>query len=587
MAYGNTSVSSLLNQARAALKKQQGLEEEIAAYEYDLSPKDQAAFDKYNSFLSNRIKQVQNTDQSKALSLQRKITGAQRTFTSSELTRESIGIAEGTGSKPAKLNKMISLYRRALENGDENLAQRIQLQADNLQVQIQNEAMAGAGRGGGGGGGGAAAADPQVKGFKKTVSDMENHKQLLDEELRSGRITTKDYLGGYKDKDGNQVLGVRGTMQSIGDIQKAAYEYAQSTGTEDAINYYGAISNKIKKDGYQDLINQAGKKVAAGQAGGARQYDFNTGRWEFKSPQQVGTQGYNNTDMGAMFKLKDQSKDNIVLGETKDGASTGYQVYLPKNQMNQVSEQKSGDTIKSQQYTGFLPGQENTPSSKYFGGDANLSELVYTQDENGKVVGVTPSILATNPVTGQLNRDPVTGEVRQVTAEDLGAAGTTSSNPFVAFGQGLENDFTDLAKKGTAEASKVIGSANKSAQILKANSLAKGLGIGDPFGPFKGFMNAGANISGLVTKLTGMKAAAEKKAAADAAARAAEFQRNQQAIAAANAQTAVRQTQAAKGLPVITPTINRPTPQAQVIGSQDFNKAYLGGFGNLLNKYLR
>jgi hypothetical protein len=60
--YGNTSVSALLSQARSALKKQQAYEEEIASYEYDLSPKDQEAYNKYASFLTKRANELKTTE---------------------------------------------------------------------------------------------------------------------------------------------------------------------------------------------------------------------------------------------------------------------------------------------------------------------------------------------------------------------------------------------------------------------------------------------------------------------------------------------------------------------------------------------
>ena len=87
MAYGNTSVSSLLKAAKAAQQKQYSLEDSIAAYEYDLSPKGQADFEKYSAHLGNRIKQYQDTDPLKALNYQKTITSANRSFTSSELSR--------------------------------------------------------------------------------------------------------------------------------------------------------------------------------------------------------------------------------------------------------------------------------------------------------------------------------------------------------------------------------------------------------------------------------------------------------------------------------------------------------------------
>lgn len=589
MAYGNSSVSALLNQARAALKKQQSLEEEVAAYEYDLSPKDQESFKKYSDFLSNRVKQVQATDPSKALSLQRKITGAQRTFSSSELTRESIAIAEGNGSKPQKLNKMISLYRQALENGDENLAQRIQLQADSLQVQIQNEAMAAAGRGGGGGGG---SADPQVKAWKGTKGALENQAQLLAEELASGKITSKQYLGGYIDKEGNPVKGLRETMQNINDIKDASYAYAQQTGNEDAINFHSDLVNTMKNDKYQTLINQAGTKVSNGQVGGAKVYDYNSGRWTFKRNEGEG--GYVNTPMGAFMKMKDESGTNII-GTDQDGNP----IWLPKNQMNNLTEVKNGNGgIEANQRSGYLPGYENSKPIDFNGNLVNPNELIFTQNEKGETSGLFPSMAAIDPRTGQFIRGE-NGQIRTARAEDFGTAGPISADPVIGNLQRGANVFLDplaedIKNSGATDpldyGKKKVGDVLTKAGVGKTiDSLKKslggfGMGLTNPSMNGSGFGSFGV-IKAWQDKANELQKQAAAKAAAEAQARAAQFAADQARLAASNQAAIQKQVQNSNLTPQLKNTVLVQSGQQLTsdIGKAAFNNKYLGQTGKLYN----
>lgn len=600
MGYGNTSVSALLSQARAALKKQQSLEEEVAAYEYDLSPKDQESFNKYSDFLSNRVKQVQTTDPSKALSLQRKITGAQRTFSSSELTRESIAIAEGNGSKPQKLNKMISLYRQALENGDENLAQRIQLQADSLQVQIQNEAMAGAGRGGGGGGG---SADPQVKGWKAAQSDFTSHAKLLEDRLRSGKITSGEYLGGFTDKKtGAKVIGLRDTMQQIEGIRQSAYDImASGNGNEDIQDFYANLSDTLKSDKYQNYINQAGNKVANGQIGGSRSYDYNSGTWKFNSPSDKEFDGYQTSPMGALLKLKDKSGDNIVGNEIDPatGQPTNYQVLLPKNQMNLLNETKDGNKITSQQYSGFLPGTENSPTVSYGGKQVAPLELGFEQNAEGKTVGVAPLITMTDPRTGELNRDPITGMIRQFKPEDFGITGTRASNPIVGQGQAIVNGLIDPLVKdaqnigaedvlgyGKKKAGEVIARAGvgKTIDSLKKSLGGFGVGLTNPSMNGSGFGSFGV-IKAWQDKANELQKQATAKAAAEAQARATQFAADQARLAASNQAALNKQVQNSNLTPQLKNTVLVQSGQQLTsdMGKAAFNNKYLGSIGKLYN----
>jgi len=176
-----TSVSSLLRAARAAQARQASLEDSIASYEFDLSPKDQAAFEKYSAYLNKRVALTKNTDPIKSLNYQKTLTSANRSFTSSEISRASTQVLYGNIDPTTKLNTIIGLYQRAVMNGDENLAQRLEGQAASLQNTILN-----AGRSGGGGGG-TSAANKQLKlDVDNQVATLKDDLNTLKSSLRAG-----------------------------------------------------------------------------------------------------------------------------------------------------------------------------------------------------------------------------------------------------------------------------------------------------------------------------------------------------------------------------------------------------------------
>lgn len=141
--YGNAgSLSSLLSAASAARKRQESLQDSIASYEWDLSPKTVEDYSKYSKLLGERSKSYSATDPQKSLEYQKKITAAQRGLASQEITRAGMAIMEGRGTKMDKLNKFSDLARQAYETGDGALYQRLTSAGEALQIQIQNEQYA-------------------------------------------------------------------------------------------------------------------------------------------------------------------------------------------------------------------------------------------------------------------------------------------------------------------------------------------------------------------------------------------------------------------------------------------------------------
>lgn len=135
--FGNAGVSSLLSAAQASYDKTQTYNDQIAGYQFDLSPKTEADFQTYNDYLSKRAKTIQ--DPSKLLSLQKTQTSAYRTFNSAEIGRATTAVKYGDISNRDKYAHMDQLYQQAVANGDQNLAQSIDNQLASLSVTIQNE----------------------------------------------------------------------------------------------------------------------------------------------------------------------------------------------------------------------------------------------------------------------------------------------------------------------------------------------------------------------------------------------------------------------------------------------------------------
>lgn len=615
MAYGNTSVSALLSQARAALKKQQSLEEEVAAYEYDLSPKNQESFNKYQDFLAKRIDLVKESDPSKSLSLQRKITGAQRSFTSSEIQRQSIAIAEGNGNKQSKLNSIIGLYRQALENGDEATAQRLQLQADQLQISIQQEAASGAGRGGGGS---SAAATAAKKGINDTLNKIDIAQRDFKADLRKGKLTSKEYIAKmgqtYDAKDkvlqGTYTIDAEGYVRPTGGLDNGAAE-----------EFYKTHDKLQNDEGFQRVLGTNRNvpfELRMAQIGDAfnTKYDALTGEVKWEPRNAVGQRRL--TEFGS-----------TLATPTIDDNPNGKQ-YTEGFKSLGLSGGGNGSIEKTyKDYSG------NTRKANFYLDNPDKPGYAYTQDENGVRYAINPdapggvtmlgdSVAASkqyeqlqsrlaNPNISPQEAEAIQNDIRNLNTDyvpqelldkNKQIAQKQSDDQLLglpAYGRKFANaagDVVDAVQSGTGAyagaAGKVLDYAGKNKVISQINSLASGLGIANPFGSVGGAIGGsigiGGQLKGLYDKFTGLKKQAEAKAAADAAQRAAEFQANQNAIAKARADQAAYQAQVAAQNRQNVALPYKATPQGQadskVIGTPSFNEKYLGSYGSLLNKYL-
>lgn len=178
---GNTSASALIRSAQAAYERSQTYNDNIASYEFDLSAKTPEDFNKYSSYLKDRASKV--TDPSKALSLDRTLTSAYRTFNSAEIGRASTDVAYGAIDNRTKYSQMLDLYQRARDNGDSSLAQGIEGQLARLSMTIQNEEQAAAGR----------ATGAYKKAYTAQERELNTDLQRYDALRKTGGISGPEY----------------------------------------------------------------------------------------------------------------------------------------------------------------------------------------------------------------------------------------------------------------------------------------------------------------------------------------------------------------------------------------------------------
>lgn len=141
---GNTTSSSLIKSAQARQAKIRAQEDAEVAFNWDMSAQTYDDYLQYSNFLTQRAKTAPSSD---AFTYQKKIVSANRSFTSNEIQRETQSVLEGRSSITDKKQIIQTLYQRAQNNGDMNLAQNLISQWDSLDVQEQNmqEAAAAAG----------------------------------------------------------------------------------------------------------------------------------------------------------------------------------------------------------------------------------------------------------------------------------------------------------------------------------------------------------------------------------------------------------------------------------------------------------
>lgn len=151
--YGNTSPSAVINAARSGRARQQAVNDQAAAFEYDTSAQTEADYNSYKAYLEGRLKNTTESNVGAKITIQSKLNSAYSAFTSNEIQRATDSINLGEATSTDKYNKIYSLYQRAATMGNANLAQNLASQLISLSKTIGLEQQAAYGRSVGGSGG--------------------------------------------------------------------------------------------------------------------------------------------------------------------------------------------------------------------------------------------------------------------------------------------------------------------------------------------------------------------------------------------------------------------------------------------------
>lgn len=263
------STTSLLKTQRSRQQTIWDQQDAIADYEWTLSDKSPEALQAYLAHYQDRLNNPQ-ADPAKALSYTKKLTSANKAFTSNEIQRASIDIIEGRQPEQYKINVLENLYSQAYQNGDYDLAQSLRLQLDNQYVKMQNAALAGRGGGGGGGSASVSAAITAALGDVKdgnvpfgdlkglTVSDIVN--VLNEGGLNNAQDVLTKAAGG---PDGLQkIFGDANVnpLQAIAGMSASMYDQASAMVQQitDPVEKAKALNN-LNKQIQTDKITIGGK----------------------------------------------------------------------------------------------------------------------------------------------------------------------------------------------------------------------------------------------------------------------------------------------------------------------------------------
>jgi len=214
------STSSLLNSAASRRAKIRATEDAYIAFEWERSSQTYSDYKQYSQFLKTRAKN--STDPSNALSYQRKIQTANRSYTSNEIQRQTQAVMTGSSSVPNKKAVVQALYQRATDTGDMNLAQNLISTWNGLDIQEQNMAASAA-----------AAAERLANANEKHAKNVGRAYEDIGDELEEGlELLTKAFNKGgqleYNKAAKKFVKENKATLKALGiDLPK---NYSTSVG---------------------------------------------------------------------------------------------------------------------------------------------------------------------------------------------------------------------------------------------------------------------------------------------------------------------------------------------------------------------
>lgn len=138
---GNVGASALVKSAASIQSQVADYEDKVRALEWNASAQTDADYQAYSKYLNTRIKNLSGTgtlsNASKALTLTSTAQSVYRSYVSNSLQRVTQDILNGNLTATDKQTRIVDLYKRAIANGDYNLAQDLYSQYQTLNQQIQ------------------------------------------------------------------------------------------------------------------------------------------------------------------------------------------------------------------------------------------------------------------------------------------------------------------------------------------------------------------------------------------------------------------------------------------------------------------
>ena len=194
-----TTTTALLRTQKSRQQEIWNQEDAIRDYEWTLSEKSAEDFAAYTQHYKDRMNNP-NADGDKMLTYQKRLTSANKAYTSNVIQRASIDIIEGQQPEEHKINVLEDMYRQAYAIGDMDLAQSLRYQLDNQYVQMQNRQlleMAAYGRGGYGGGYGGSNSD-----LKTFIGDV----KAIKDDVKAGNFAVSEAVANKPPLSLNSVI---------------------------------------------------------------------------------------------------------------------------------------------------------------------------------------------------------------------------------------------------------------------------------------------------------------------------------------------------------------------------------------------
>jgi hypothetical protein len=515
--YGNTSLSSLLSAAQSARKKQESLEDSIAAYEWDLSEKSSEDYAKYVDHLGKRATIYQGQDPARTLEYQKKITSAQRGLASAEISRATTQILYGNMNNRQKYQTITNLFQQAAANGDENLMQRLEAQAARLSITIQNEdqAAASAGR---------AAGDRAVAATKRGVAkEVASKRDLIDEakmRYESGAINYNQYAD-IANRAYQQMTQITTDAANNPNFDQTDIDSFQAKLVDLQKNHdFNRLASDVQRLSAQ---NQDGQKVKPPLR--ADYFNIDTGRYE-----PVDAKAGNVSFMGNDVSLGSSFGENVR-------AINKQRIMIDPVTRQAVIDPATGKPMLGGEYQAVEKYDNKNQFQQRYARVLNAA----SGKESIKIMGADLGI----PENSALNRDagfsPVDSKGNLMPGFEIGPDGKPiyKQPDFKAgegFGENYGSRFSDLYAGTAKDAAGKIGGFIERNRLAREAAGFAAAGFGGPLGIAGYGMGRLGQIFGLnklQEKVNQQKAALAVKQEQDRIARAAEFQRQSQEAQAA------------------------------------------------------